>query len=368
MKLETVYQYKTASGLVKCVIHFENATHRANLSLDWGSGSAPLRFDPEWVSRNERVEFGLNTYHLVQGPEGNVTINLMQDGRVVSSIQLNIRSDANLYSLISTEMKKLPVLPGLPIRSTMFEDLAIRNAPISNNLDFEENGYAILPGIFKHDFMDRCAAELDHYCALGHGGYIDGSSTRLKNLHLFGGAIFEIFADRNLRAELKKLYSYEMQPCQTLSYKFGSQQSAHSDFIHLTPYPENLMCGVWVALEDVAEGSGELSFYPGSHRTPKLVMNSFGLEKISNDDYSCFEKTFDVTWKKVSEIFPSKKAVLKKGDVLVWASNLLHGGSPRRIMEQTRRSVVLHYFAMGSAVYYDATGDLGYSGELHETR
>jgi ectoine hydroxylase-related dioxygenase (phytanoyl-CoA dioxygenase family) len=124
------------------------------------------------------------------------------------------------------------------------------------------------------------------------------------------------------------------------------------------------MCGVWVALEDVIEGSGELSFYPGSHRTPKLFMDSFGLEKITNDDYSQFATTFDVVWKKISEIFPKKTAVLKKGDVLVWASNLIHGGSPRKIFEITRRSVVLHYFAMGSAVYYDATGDLGYSGEL----
>ena len=364
MKLETVYVYKSASGLVKCVIRFENALNRGGLSLNWGAGPVPLRFDPEWVARNETVEFGLNTYKLISEPEGGVTVNLLQDDRVVSSIQLNVRNDTKLYSLILPEMQKLPALIGLPVQSKLFEKLAIRNAPISNDVEFEENGYAILPGLFSSELMDRCAAELDYHCELGHGGYTKGSSTRLKNLHLFGGAISELFADRNLRTELRRLYSYEMQPCQTLSYKFGSQQSAHSDFVHLTPYPENLMCGVWVALEDVAEGSGELSFYPGSHRAPKLVMDSFGLGRISNDDYSCFLTTFDVTWKKVAEIFPQRKAVLKKGDVLVWASNLLHGGSPREVMGQTRRSVVLHYFAMGSAVYYDATGDLGYGGDL----
>jgi len=364
MKLETVYKYKTASGLVKTVIRFENATHRENLSLDWGAGEVPLLFNQDWISRNDQVEIGLNTYHLIEGPEGFVKIKLMQNGEVLSFFELNIRNDANLFSLISAEMKRLPAIIGFPIRSALFDKLALRNAPISKNEFFEENGYLILKSFFEPNLMDRCAAQLDHHCALGHGGYAEGSSTRLKNLHLFGGAISELFADSSLRRELKDLFNYEMQPCQTLSYKYGSQQSAHSDFIHLTAYPENLMCGVWVALEDVVEGSGELSFYPGSHRTPKLFMDSFGLGKIRNDDYATFSNTFDVTWKKISDIFPRKTALLKKGDVLVWASNLLHGGSPRKIQELTRRSVVLHYFAMGSAVYYDATGDLGYSGEL----
>jgi hypothetical protein len=35
---------------------------------------------------------------------------------------------------------------------------------------------------------------------------------------------------------------------------------------------------------------------------------------------------------------------IKKGQALVWASNLLHGGAPQRDPERTRHSQVTHYF------------------------
>ena len=36
------------------------------------------------------------------------------------------------------------------------------------------------------------------------------------------------------------------------------------------------MCGVWVALEDVTEGSGPLDYLPGSHKLPVLTMQAAG--------------------------------------------------------------------------------------------
>ena len=74
--------------------------------------------------------------------------------------------------------------------------------------------------------------------------------------------------------------------CQTLTYVNGSEQNAHQDSIHLTPYPNGFMCGVWVALEDVQENSGELFVYPGSHRCGSLRAGPLGLHKVVNDDYS----------------------------------------------------------------------------------
>ena len=37
-------------------------------------------------------------------------------------------------------------------------------------------------------------------------------------------------------------------------------------------------------------------------------------------------------------------ATLKKGQALLWAANLLHGGSPQRDKRRTRLSQVTHYF------------------------
>ena len=43
------------------------------------------------------------------------------------------------------------------------------------------------------------------------------------------------------------------------------------------------MCGVWVALEDVKKGSGELLIYPGSHRLPRVRMKDVDCRKVSGD-------------------------------------------------------------------------------------
>jgi ectoine hydroxylase-related dioxygenase (phytanoyl-CoA dioxygenase family) len=43
----------------------------------------------------------------------------------------------------------------------------------------------------------------------------------------------------------------------------------------------------------------------------------------------------------------------KKGDVLFWHANLLHGGSKRRNLQLSRRALVSHYFVKGAVCYHD---------------
>ncbi len=48
----------------------------------------------------------------------------------------------------------------------------------------------------------------------------------------------------------------------------------------------------------------------------------------------------------------------KKGDMLIWHANLLHGGTPRKARGLSRKSVVCHYFAHGAVSYHDLSGFL----------
>jgi hypothetical protein len=43
----------------------------------------------------------------------------------------------------------------------------------------------------------------------------------------------------------------------------------------------------------------------------------------------------------------------RKGDVLIWHANLLHGGSMRRDLQLSRKAVVCHFFGKGAFVYHD---------------
>ena len=50
----------------------------------------------------------------------------------------------------------------------------------------------------------------------------------------------------------------------------------------------------------------------------------------------------------------------KKGDVLFWHSNLIHGGSKRQDKSLSRKALVCHYFAEGCVCYHDLAAGLAY--------
>jgi len=63
---------------------------------------------------------------------------------------------------------------------------------------------------------------------------------------------------------------------------------------------------------------------------------------IETGNYSEYEnkieekvKTFGLT---------PKYGTIKKGDIIIWHANLLHGGSKRNDINLTRKSIVIHYF------------------------
>jgi hypothetical protein len=94
-----------------------------------------------------------------------------------------------------------------------------------------------------------------------------------------------------------------------------------------------------VALEDVDARNGPLTYYPGSHRVPQFRSFEPGVEPRRYND-------FEATQQDVMERLGVAPVdlVAKKGDALIWTSNLLHGGRPILEEGSTRWSQVTHYF------------------------
>jgi hypothetical protein len=91
---------------------------------------------------------------------------------------------------------------------------------------------------------------------------------------------------------LADLYGRRPLPFQTINFRIGSQQKAHSDALHFSSKPEGFMCGVWVALEDIDAANGPLVFYPGSHTLPFQTMTDAGLE-ASSERFGEYELHFE---------------------------------------------------------------------------
>jgi ectoine hydroxylase-related dioxygenase (phytanoyl-CoA dioxygenase family) len=122
------------------------------------------------------------------------------------------------------------------------------------------------------------------------------------------------------------------------------------------------MCGVWIALEDVEPGCGPLTYYPGSHKLPVLTMRGAGVNRSDPkpDDYERYYQKAAADRLEVGG-FAQEEALLRKGQALVWAANLSHGGAAITRPESTRRSLVVHFF-FENCVYHtpmlsDVEGD-----------
>lgn len=224
---------------------------------------------------------------------------------------------------------------------------------------FVEHGYILLEGLLDDALLDAVNREIDQAIRDGYQGYAYGSSQRIEHLHQHYPNVRRLWLDERHLRVVDLIFGVRARPCQTLTYVFGSQQDPHQDTIHLTPFPAGYMCGTWIALQDVVADSGELVVYPGSHREPRVRMGEAGCAKVRNGDWSEFGAKIVPLWTRMSERYAPMVYRPRKGTVLIWHENLLHGGSVRRDQALERRSLVIHSFAEGAVVYYDSTGMVG---------
>jgi hypothetical protein len=214
-----------------------------------------------------------------------------------------------------------------------------------------ENGYALVDlGEAARALCDQAVADTDAWFA--------GGKTRVQDAWFRSRAVRALACDEKVRRLLKAAYGRDPVPFQTLNFRTGSQQSLHADTIHFHSVPERFMCGVWIALEDVAPGSGPLVYHPGSHRLPVMTMRDAGVNspRPSPDDY---EPHFVPRYAEriAASGLPQARALIKKGWAFVWAANLAHGGSPIETPGSTRRSLVVHCYFEDCLYYTPMTSD-----------
>ena len=144
-------------------------------------------------------------------------------------------------------------------------------------------------------------------------------------------------------------------PFHTIHFIEGSEQKAHSDSIHMTTEPEGYLTAAWVALEDTHAGNGPLFYYPGSHRLPYVMTTDYDSGNTALTIGKNIYKKYEDKMQEVIESNNLKKEhfFAKKGDVLIWHANLLHGGEAITQQGTTRKSMVAHYFCEGVICYHE---------------
>jgi ectoine hydroxylase-related dioxygenase (phytanoyl-CoA dioxygenase family) len=220
---------------------------------------------------------------------------------------------------------------------------------------FVEKGYLILQGFYDEEEVEKLNEEVARLLEQKKADF-NYTGRKIMDAHRQSALINEhYFKNPRLLNLLKFIMGRKVIPFQTINFIEGSEQRAHSDSIHMTTHPPGYLIAAWTALEDTHERNGPLFYYPFSHRLPYLLCKDYD---SGNTTWQLGENSYRRYEKKVEEILKNsnlKKEYFfaRKGDVLVWHANLLHGGSPISQTGTTRKSMVAHYFCEGVICYHE---------------
>ncbi|MGL5939381.1 MAG: phytanoyl-CoA dioxygenase family protein [Waterburya sp.] len=231
------------------------------------------------------------------------------------------------------------------------------------------DGYVIIPKLFSDSILDAAWAEYEQaiadnkitpepVCEVNH---LPG---RNLNTHFHVPKIAAMLNEERVTRIISMLLGAKCLPFQTITGHNGSQQLEHSDAIHMTTYPMDYLAATWTAFEDINPDSGPLVYYPGSHRLPHFLSKeaNISLGEFQERGYMTYHEKYEPGLQKIIQDhqLEAKYFYAQKGDVLIWHSNLIHGGSKRKNLELSRNALVCHYFAEGCICYHDLAASLAH--------
>jgi hypothetical protein len=211
---------------------------------------------------------------------------------------------------------------------------------------YARDGYVIVDPALPEALMDAAVRDMDGRYREGGGGTY-ASKSRVQDAWQFSPAVRQIASNPRVLDLLYLLYRRPAIPFQTLNFPRGTEQRTHSDTIHFHSVPHGFMCGVWIAFEDIDLTNGPLHYYPGSHRLPYYDMHDLGITAThQGEPYERYGDTYEAFVESLMRVhrLPRHELQVRKGQALVWAANLFHGGSPIIDAARSRHSQVTHYY------------------------
>jgi hypothetical protein len=258
-------------------------------------------------------------------------------------------------------------LPGVPIvESPFYERLSAEWDDETRRVGdaLRRDGYAVID--FPEPDLDRLIADIQgdlgpryDWAGWRESGWGKKDSLRIQDAWAFNASVKRLAANEHILALLSRLYGREAFPFQTLNFPVGTQQATHSDSTHFSSVPERFMCGVWLAFEDIDESNGGLRYYPGSHRLPIYTNEHVNANSATSQRATAHYQAFIDLWQGLISLhgIQEQRFFARKGQALIWAANLLHGGSEHLDPSRTRWSQVTHYYFRDCGYYTPITSD-----------
>ena len=227
---------------------------------------------------------------------------------------------------------------------------------------WEARGFLILRGFFPQAAVEEYKRHVDElwqerhrpenplvmFTARGKIYFrdaLDGDRShcyRLADHYMTDPPTRDLAMDPRLTRILHQLMGYAPVVCNTILFERGSEQDMHSDMFYMPPVTENQMVATWIAIDDVTDDNGPLVYVPGSHKLPSHRFSNGSVRAIPEE----VPAAVAAIQKRMSDLgLASETFTAKRGDVLIWHSQLMHGGNAIRDRSAKRTSIVTHYLS-----------------------
>jgi len=225
---------------------------------------------------------------------------------------------------------------------------------------WSERGFVVLEGAVPAVAIDAANAEIEGIYETSqpviHAEWYEGAdyhfapvearhrdmNVKVHDLYAHFESVRRVAFAEAVVAFLRELFDEDALAFQSLSFRFGSEQPMHQDTAYVAVEDPLRFVGVWIALEDIAPGSGELLYYPGSHRFDDFLWD--GEHKRMPQGHADHERYLESLHRQAAlRGIEATRLLPRKGDAMVWHAELAHGGAPRRDPSLTRRSLVTHF-------------------------
>ena len=239
----------------------------------------------------------------------------------------------------------------------------INQAEAEQLLQFRDEGYVIFPEAVSAETADAVRNELQHI-------YLDGDKYLVRLTHWQTGKkrvarvsapvlprrsrLLDYYVNSELARDmvlsarisrfLKLLYTEPALAFQALVFTWGTEHEIHTDNAFIVADPPCSIVASWIALEDVDPGCGELAYYPGSHRDPLFMFaNEHIAWQPTRGGDAAVRQYVDYLESMARARGEPQYFLARKGDVMLWHANLVHYGTPVRLKDRTRYSMLTHY-------------------------
>jgi phytanoyl-CoA hydroxylase len=225
---------------------------------------------------------------------------------------------------------------------------------------WRRDGFAVLPGAVDETAIDAALADFErtldgglqrymsfwdddgHHISQASRELVHKKDAKLLDLYDISSATQAIQFAPAISRFFHIVFERPALAFQSLGFYYGSRQPLHQDTAFVRVNSPMEFVASWIALEDIQEGSGELEYYVGSHALPQYLFGGKHLWVQPGDpEVEQFSNRLIESAQRAG--LRKQRFLAKKGDVLIWAAGLMHGGSPVQPPMRTRKSLVTHY-------------------------